>query len=91
MFTTLLQVRRAVQVLNMHRLLNDMTASPTAEQALYYTLRSKLLWFCSTFHSYLATLVLAPGIAKLRGDLKGAVDVDAMIGHPRAVREIARG
>ncbi|EPE05750.1 spc97 spc98 family protein [Ophiostoma piceae UAMH 11346] len=52
---------------------------PTGDRALYFTLRTRLLWFCNTLQSYIVTLVIAPRIDGLRADLKRAVDVDAMI------------
>src|SRR5207247_685054 len=59
------------------------------EHALYYSLRSKLLWFCDSFDAYLTSLVLAPGVTKMRADLRKAADVDAMIAvHSRFLKEM---
>ena len=79
-FTLLLQLRRAYYMLKKHRLLaNDVTdAENWDDRSTYYLVRSKLLWFCSTFQSYLTTLVLAPNCGRLRADLEGSHDVDAM-------------
>jgi len=89
-FTTLLQIRRATHILLHHRLLDDISRpNQSSEQALYYTLRSKLLWFATTFYTYLTNLVLAPGIAKVRGDLRSAEDVDMMIAaHSQFIKSI---
>ncbi|KAL7625499.1 hypothetical protein AAE478_004719 [Parahypoxylon ruwenzoriense] len=81
-FTFLLQLRRASYVLHKCRLVSDITAgtaSVSSEQAIYYGLRSKILWFCNTLHSYLGTLVLGPLIAQLHTGLQQAEDVAAMI------------
>ncbi|KAI0012772.1 Spc98 family-domain-containing protein [Xylariaceae sp. FL0662B] len=78
-FTFLLQLRRASYVLQRHRLMSDGTAHVTSDQAIYYGLRSKLLWFCDTLHSYLTMLVLGPLITQLQADIQQAEDVDAMI------------
>ncbi|TPX09633.1 uncharacterized protein E0L32_009106 [Thyridium curvatum] len=80
LFTLLLQVRRAVYALNRNRILNELSdVARTDEAPLYYTLRSRLLWFCTTFHTYLTSLVLAPSISAMQDDLRTADDVDAMI------------
>lgn len=81
-FTFLLQLRRASYVLHKYRLVSDRvagTANTSSDQATYYGLRSKLLWFCNTLHSYLATLVLVPLTAQLRVSLQQAADVSDMI------------
>ncbi|KAI1500949.1 Spc98 family-domain-containing protein [Biscogniauxia marginata] len=78
-FTFLLQLRRANYVICKHRLMSDIAADVSPEQAVYYGLRSKLLWFLNTLHSYLSTLVLSPLVAKFHEELKQAEDVDSMI------------
>ncbi|KAL8327626.1 hypothetical protein RB597_003786 [Gaeumannomyces tritici] len=90
-FTLLLQLRRAINVLNGHRLLRDVAASAAAaatssdpragaaEQGLYHGTRARLLWFCNAVLTYLTTLVFAPRAAAVRRDLRAAEDVDAMI------------
>lgn len=80
-FAFQLQLRRATYVLHKHRLVSDSiagTATTSSDQATYYGLRAKFLWFCNTFHSYLGTLVLGPLIVQLRQNLQQAEDVAAM-------------
>lgn len=82
-FTFLLQLRRASSVLHRYRLVSDSvvgTSITSSEQAIYYGLRSKFLWFCNTLQSYLTTLVLGPLTAQLRVSLQQAEDVSGMIG-----------
>ena len=74
-FTFLLQVRRSSHILTRHRLLS-LTAQ---EPSRYYKLRSCLLWFTSTLHSYLTTLLLKLSTIELRQALRYAEDVDSMI------------
>ncbi|KAI0124270.1 Spc97/Spc98 family protein [Xylariales sp. AK1849] len=78
-FTLLLQNRRATYVLQKHRLGSEGTSNISDEQATYYGLRSKLLWFCNSLQTYLSGLVLAPLIDQVKGDLLLAEDVDSMI------------
>ncbi|KAI5862888.1 Spc98 family-domain-containing protein [Durotheca rogersii] len=81
-FTFLLQLRRASYVLHKYRSVSDITAGTanfSSEQAVYYGLRSKLLWFCNVLHSYLGTLVVEPLRAQLHAGLQQAEDVAAMI------------
>ncbi|KAL9943542.1 hypothetical protein ACHAQF_004903 [Verticillium nonalfalfae] len=86
-FTFLLQIRRGVTLLGTNRSFDSYVADQEDwhEQATYYRLRSKLLWFCNCVHTYLSTLVLAPTMARLRKQLRDAHDVDAMIGVHLAV------
>ncbi|KAI1804845.1 Spc98 family-domain-containing protein [Daldinia bambusicola] len=80
-FTFLLQLRRATYVLHKYRLVSDNTAgtpNTSSDQATYYGLRTKLLWFCNTFRSYLDTLVLEPLSAELRRNLEKTEDIAAM-------------
>ena len=80
-FTLLLQLRRAHHMLNKRRFqLNLATdADNWGDYCGYYSIRSKLLWFCNTILTYLSSLVLAPNCGRLRADLSAADDVDAMI------------
>ncbi|KAI2623225.1 Spc98 family-domain-containing protein [Hypoxylon sp. NC1633] len=81
-FTFLLQLRRASHVLHKYRLVSDRvagTANISSDQATYYGLRSKFLWFCNSLHSYLSTLVLGPLVSQLHASLQQAEDVAAMI------------
>ncbi|KAI0434676.1 Spc97/Spc98 family protein [Xylaria sp. FL1042] len=78
-FTFLLQLRRASHVLTRHRIIVDGGASTTTEQELFYSLRSKLLWFCNTLQSYLSTLVLGPLVTKFSEEMKQAEDIDQML------------
>ncbi|KAI1765615.1 Spc98 family-domain-containing protein [Hypoxylon sp. FL1150] len=81
-FTFLLQLRRASSVLHRYRLVSDSVAGTSitsSEQAIYYGLRSKFLWFCNTLQSYLSTLVLGPLTDQLRANLQQAEDVSGMI------------
>lgn len=90
MFTFLLQVRRAISMLT-HPILGFSAGSDTAvdRPAMYHLLRTKLLWFCNIIMSYVTTLVLAPNIARLRGALRDAPDVDDMISaHSSFIKRI---
>lgn len=81
-FIFLLQLRRASSVLHRYRLVSDSVAGTSitsSEQAIYYGLRSKFLWFCNTLQSYLSTLVLGPLTDQLHVDLEQADDVSDMI------------
>lgn len=77
-FTLLLQIRRAAATLN--KLFTSCRSyDETGEQVAFYSLRSRLLWFTNILQTYLATLVLAPNIERMRRDVRNAEDVDAMI------------
>ncbi|KAI9047252.1 hypothetical protein LZ554_008705 [Drepanopeziza brunnea f. sp. 'monogermtubi'] len=80
-FTFLLQIRRTSHIISRQRLVKDLltTNGSSDERALYYSLRTALLWFTQTLYYYLTSLVLEPSSQKVRADLKEAVDVDAMI------------
>ncbi|ROW02696.1 hypothetical protein VSDG_01931 [Cytospora chrysosperma] len=92
-FTFLLQLRRAVTILPALSITGPDAPDDTDERSAYYGLRARLLWFVLTIQTYLVTLVLAPEIARMRSDLEGAEDVDAMIeihsGFTRRVAEEA--
>lgn len=79
-FTLLLQFKRAVSVLHKPKILEHYWTdnSHWAERALYYSCRNSLLWFCSTIQTYLATLVLAPNVDKLKDAINEAQDVDTL-------------
>lgn len=80
LFTLYLQLGRATFSLRKIKLLHSAVATESwAEQAAYYAARNSLLWFCSTLHTYLATLVLEPNHIRLRENLEKAPNVDAMI------------
>ncbi|KAK0615916.1 Spc98 family-domain-containing protein [Bombardia bombarda] len=91
MFTCLLQVRRAAYVLRQPFLGfhaygrgnvgddDDDDYGSGSGDAVYFLLRTKLLWFCNTLMTYLTTLVLAPNTDRLHRDLEEAVDVDEMV------------
>ena len=90
-FTLLLQLRRATYFLKNHRLLNDMATGSEAseEQAVFYAMRTKLLWFCATYHSYLTSQVLMSNVAQMRENLHNAEDIDAMISaHTSFVKRV---
>ncbi|KAJ4409424.1 hypothetical protein N0V82_009491 [Gnomoniopsis sp. IMI 355080] len=78
LFTLLLQLRRAASTLT-----SFFKAGPreleTYDQQTYYVLRARLLWFTSTLHSYLTTLVLTPDITSMQDKLEAAEDVDELI------------
>ncbi|KAI3401010.1 hypothetical protein diail_715 [Diaporthe ilicicola] len=77
-FTLLLQTRRVAAILN--KLFTSCRSyDETGEQLNFYSLRSRLIWFTNILQTYLTTLVLAPNIARMRGDVQNAEDIDAMI------------
>lgn len=80
-FTLLFQIRRSSHILSRQRLVADIltTNSSSDERALYYSLRTRLLWFIQTFQYYITCLVLDPGSHKMLEALKTAIDVDTMI------------
>lgn len=77
-FTLLLQIRRVAAILN-KLFASCRSYDETSEQLTFYSLRSRLLWFTNIIQTYLATLVLAPNIERMRSDVQNAEDVDAMI------------
>lgn len=78
MFTLLLQIRRIAAILN-KLFISCRSYDETSEQLAFYSLRSRLIWFTNILQTYLTTLVLAPNIARMRGDVRNAEDVDDMI------------
>ena len=90
-FTLLLQVRMALHALQKHKLLDGYWTDHESwdERALFYSSRSNLLWFCTTFQTYLSTLILIPNAVKMRNELRVAQDVDAMISiHSHSMKQI---
>ncbi|KAI0866125.1 Spc97/Spc98 family protein [Xylaria cubensis] len=77
-FTFLLQLRRASKVLTTYRIISDGLIY-RAEQEIFYSLRSKLLWFCNTLQSYLSTLVLGPLVESFQEQMRQAEDIDEML------------
>ncbi|CZT53042.1 related to GCP3 (gamma-tubulin complex) [Rhynchosporium secalis] len=79
-FTFLLQIRRSSHILTRQRLISDRPTSNSSsdERAIYYVLRSGLLWFNQMLYHYLTSLVIEPLSRKMRTDLETAEDVDAM-------------
>ena len=80
-FTFLFQIRRSSHILSRQRLITDAltNTSSSDERALYYSLRTRLLWFTQTLYYYLTSLVIRPCSQTMREVLKNAEDVDAMI------------
>lgn len=90
-FTFLLQVKRAVHAMHKRKILDNYWTDGESwdERGLFYSTRHKLLWFCSTVQTYLATLVLEPVERQMRRDLEAADDVDAMIAtHASATKSM---
>ncbi|OLN84943.1 Gamma-tubulin complex component 5 [Colletotrichum chlorophyti] len=90
-FTFLMQIRRAIGLVQRNRILDELATHRDiwGNRALYYSLRSKLVWFCNCIQTYLATLVLAPYTARLYKNLRQAYDVDDMIKvHGTFVRQV---
>lgn len=82
-FTLLLQLQRANCALHRPRVLDGYWTDHEnwPERSLYYLCRNKLVWFCATVQTYLATLVLTPATTQLRRDLldrEANHDVDAI-------------
>jgi gamma-tubulin complex component 5 len=80
-FTFLFQIRRSLHIISRRRLVSDTltTSSSSDERSLFYSLRTRLLWFIQTLYYYLSCLVIDPGSSNVRQALKEAVDVDTMI------------
>ncbi|KAH8654140.1 Spc98 family-domain-containing protein [Tricladium varicosporioides] len=80
-FTFLFQVRRSTHVLSRQRFIVDTHSVPnsSAERALYYGIRIRLMWFLQTLYYYLTCLVLSPSSTQMRDSLKAARDVDSMV------------
>jgi gamma-tubulin complex component 5 len=80
-FTFLVQIRRSSHILSRQKLIDDTLnyTTGTDERALYYSLRTRLIWFTQTLYYYLTSLVLEPSSERMRAGLKAAEDVDSMI------------
>ena len=81
-FTFLMQIRRAKQIVERQRLLEYRLSpldSEDIENYHIYSLRLRLLWFTNTLYAYLTETVLAPSTADMRKRMATAEDVDAMI------------
>lgn len=80
-FTFLLQIRRSAYMLDRARLLHDVGIldSDVHERALYYRLRSRLLWFTSTLYNYVTNIVILTATKDMRKALAEAEDIDQMI------------
>ncbi|KAB8303642.1 hypothetical protein EYC80_005036 [Monilinia laxa] len=80
-FTFLFQIRRSSHILSRARLVSDRhnMTSTTDERSLYYSLRTRLLWFYYTLYYYLTSLVLEQRSQKMYQDLREVEDIDAMI------------
>ncbi|PHH89122.1 hypothetical protein CDD83_6614 [Cordyceps sp. RAO-2017] len=90
-FTLLLQIKRASHALQKLKILDYYWTDHEnwGERSLVYSARSKLLWFCSTIHAYLATLVLEPVESRMRRELEAAEDIDAMVAvHSGAMKQM---
>lgn len=90
-FTLLLQTKRATHILQKAKILQHYWTDHKNwdERALFYASRSRLLWFCTTIQTYLATLVLEPIDHQMRRDLHAAEDIDAMIAvHANAMKQM---
>ena len=90
-FTLLFQIRRSSHILTRQRLIDDVLThtSSADERALYYGLRTRLLWFTHTLYYYLASLVIEPNSLKMREQLNDAEDVDTMIAvHATYIKSI---
>lgn len=92
LFTLLLRLRRSATILiTSSALLKSHTGKqPDDHEQAYYALRSRLLWFTTSLHSYLTTLVLTPEIAKMHAALQDSEDIDDMIDiHTTFARRLA--
>jgi len=80
-FAFLLQIRRSTHILSRQRLVtHELTnTSSTDERALYYSLRTRLLWFTQMLYYYLTSLVLEPSTRKMRENLRATEAVDTMV------------
>ena len=81
LFTLLLQIKRATFAIHKARRLDQ---SPTEgqkqiEKGIYYSARSKVLWFCDTFQEYLFRVVLTTATEIMQRDIAASQDVDGMI------------
>ncbi|KAG5979361.1 hypothetical protein E4U55_005251 [Claviceps digitariae] len=92
LFTILLQFKRAVYALHKPKILDNYWSDYENwnAKAVFYSIRVKLLWFCTTVQTYLSTLVLTPLTSQLRQDLASATDMDELIAaHDGALKAMA--
>ncbi|KAG6042680.1 hypothetical protein E4U39_005573 [Claviceps sp. Clav50 group G5] len=92
LFTLQLQFRRALYALHRPKVLNNYWTDGDHwnATAVLYSIRIKLLWFCTTVQTYLSTLVLTPLTSQMGQDLASASDMDELIAaHDGAVKAMA--
>jgi gamma-tubulin complex component 5 len=66
------------------------TDSSADERALFYSLRSRLLWFTSVLYRYLTDLVIHTSTLQMRAALAEADDIDYMIEiHQKYIKRVA--
>jgi gamma-tubulin complex component 5 len=80
-FTFLLQIRHSTHMLATTRLLRDEEKlnSGADERALFYLVRSRLLWFTSTLYNHLTEVAIEINTLKMHQSLRDAGDVDQMV------------
>ncbi|KAI9822683.1 MAG: hypothetical protein M1827_000402 [Pycnora praestabilis] len=81
-FTFLLQVRRAKQILERQRLLKENVSivdNDDGEIDAAYLLRHRLLWFANTIYSYVTETVIMPSTSTMLQQMANAKDIDAMV------------
>jgi len=79
--TFLIQTRRSSHIISRQCIAEDSLnrTSSTDERALYYSTRTRLLWFTQTLYYYLTSVVIEPNYRRMREELRIADDVDTMI------------
>jgi gamma-tubulin complex component 5 len=89
-FTFLLQIRRTSHILSREWPNASLLRSTSiSEGALYYALRTRLLWFTSTLYHYLTSLIISTNTQGMLSQLEEATDVDSMIAvHEPYVKSI---
>ncbi|VUC22585.1 unnamed protein product [Clonostachys rosea] len=80
-FSLLLQFKRAAYELHKPKILDHYWTDHEdwEARALYYSCRTRILWFCNTMQNYISTLVVTPHLLEMRQKLREAQDVDALI------------
>lgn len=89
--TFLLQTRRSSHILSRHHVAEDSLnrTSSTDERAIYYSTRTRLLWFTQTLYYYLTSVVIEPNCQIMKERLRDADDVDTMISvHDTYIKSI---
>ncbi|KAG6004565.1 hypothetical protein E4U21_000949 [Claviceps maximensis] len=92
LFTILLQLKRAVYALHKPKILDNYWTDHENwnTKAVLYSIRIKLLWFCTTLQTYLSTMVLTPLTSQLGQDVGSAADMDGLIAaHDGALKAMA--